>query len=289
MSTKQLPSYEKLTQPLPNWHPKEVYYNTFKYLLKTVGQLSDGIRLGSEYGFDSGVMLEYVYRNQPSGKNLLGKAIDRTYLNSQGWQGIREREQILKRILHQTIQTNYAQGITTKLLDVACGGGRYDLEVLREFPQATTIATLRDYKPENVQKAQELAQQLRVAATIEQADAFSDADLERVSPRPNLIVVSGLHEIIPDDNLIRNHFQQLYRILEPGGTLIFTIQPYHPQLELIAKTLNSHTGKPWVMRLRPVELTKEWAIAAGFKGFYKQMDSFGIFGVVRMQKPIGND
>lgn len=284
MAQAHLPSYQALTRPLPAWHPKAIYYGIFKQLLNSVGQLSDGVAIGSKYGFDSGVMLEYVYRNQPSGKTLLGKVIDRAYLNSQGWQGIREREQILKRVLQQTIQTNISQGITTHLLDVACGGGRYDLEVLSQFPAGTVTATLRDYMPENVKQAQELATQLGVTATIEQADAFNDAALNRVSPQPNLIVVSGLHEILPDDDRIRNHFHQLHQILAPGGVLIFTIQPYHPQLELIARVLNSHTGKPWTMRLRPYELTQKWAIAAGFTGFQAQMDSFGIFGVVQAYK-----
>lgn len=284
LSQNCLPSYQSLIQPLPAWHPKRMYYGLFKQLLNSVGQLSDGIAIGSQYGFDSGVMLEYVYRNQPSGKNWLGKVIDRIYLNSQGWQGIREREQILKGVLRQTIQTYIAQGIPVHLLDVACGGGRYDLEVLSEFPAGTITATLRDYMPENVKQAQVLATQLGVTATIQQADAFSDAALEQVFPRPNLIVVSGLHEILPDDDQVSNHFHQLHRILAPKGVLIFTIQPYHPQLELIARVLNSHTGKPWAMRLRSYELTQTWAIAAGFKGLQTQMDSFGIFGVVQAYK-----
>ncbi len=97
-------------------------------------------------------MLEYVYRNQPAGKMLLGQMIDRIYLNSTGWKGIRKREQILKGVLWQAIQDNLSQGVATRLLDVACGGGRYDLEVLRNVPANAVVATLRDYKPENVKK-----------------------------------------------------------------------------------------------------------------------------------------
>ncbi|MGJ5675786.1 MAG: class I SAM-dependent methyltransferase family protein [Nostochopsis sp.] len=284
MMKRALPSYESLTRSLPNWHPKTIYYGILRFLIKAIGQLSDGIRIGLRYGFDSGVMLEYVYRNRPSGKMIIGVAIDHIFLNSQGWRGIRERGEILKSVLRQIIQENYSQGIPTRLLDVACGGGRYDLEVLLDFPSDLVVATLRDYMEENVQKARELAAYLGVSATIERADAFSDADLNRVSPHPNLIVVSGLHEILPDNPLICHHFRQLYRILEPGGMLVFTIQPYHPQLELIARTLNSHTGKPWVMRLRPLELTKQWSSDAGFQDFEVQMDSLGIFGVVKAKK-----
>jgi 2-polyprenyl-3-methyl-5-hydroxy-6-metoxy-1,4-benzoquinol methylase len=190
----------------------------------------------------------------------------------------------LKKVLRQTIQDSLDRDISVNLLDVACGGGRYNLEVLLDFSQDAVMATLRDYMPENVAKARELAQHLGVVATIEQADAFSDKDLNSISPRPNLIIVSGLHEILPNNELICRHFQQLSSILASGGTLIYTIQPYHPQLELIARTLNSHTGKPWIMRLRSLELTQKWASAAGFSDFQVQMDSFGIFGVVTTRK-----
>jgi SAM-dependent methyltransferase len=284
MLPNTFPSYETLSRPLPIWHPKTIYYGSFKFLLKTIGRLSDGVRIGLKYGFDSGVMLEYVYRDRASGKTFIGVAIDRIYLNSQGWRGIRQRGEILKNTLRSVIEENSSQGITTRLLDVACGGGRYDLEVMIDFPADTVVATLRDYMQENVQKAKELAIHLGVSATIERADAFSDTDLDRVSPRPNLIVVSGLHEILPDNDLISHHFKQLYRILESGGRLIYTIQPHHPQLELIARTLNSHTGNPWIMRLRSLELTKEWASTAGFSDFEVQMDSVGIFGVVKAKK-----
>jgi hypothetical protein len=174
-------------------------------------------------------------------------------------------------------------GIPCHLLDVACGGGRYDLEVLQEFAGEVS-ATLRDYKLENVNKARQLADQLGVKARIEQADAFSDADLGKVQPRPNVVVVSGLHEILPDDALIQHHFHQLYQTLPDQGTLIFTIQPYHPQLELIARTLPSHTGRPWVMRLRSWEQTRHWAEAAGFRNFQVRMEPNQIFGVVTAEK-----
>jgi SAM-dependent methyltransferase len=281
---QKLSSYEALKRPLPIWHPKAIYYGTLRLLLKTIGPLSDGIHLGLKYGFDSGVMLEYVYRNRPSGQTSIGTAIDRIYLNAVGWRGIRQRGEILKGMLRQAIQENVDRGITTQLLDVACGGGRYDLEVIAGFPPEAIAPTLRDYKLENIEKARELAQALGVSATIEQGDAFSDADLARVSPSPNLIVVSGLHEIFADNQLISHHFPQLYQILAPGGKLIFTIQPTHPQLEFIARVLPSHTGQPWVMRLRSWDLVKEWATAAGFEDFAVKMDSFGIFGVVRAVK-----
>jgi SAM-dependent methyltransferase len=290
MLQKSFPTYEQLLLPLPVWSPKAWYYGLMNLSLKTIGRLSQGIQIGFQYGFDSGVMLEYVYKNQPSGVTPLGTLIDWFYLNSQGWRGIRSRSQLMKTTLRRVLQSYQQQNIPCHLLDVACGGGRYDLEVLQEFEQESSnnaiAATLRDYKSENVAKARQLATQFGVTAQIEQADAFNDEDLDRVQPRPNLVIVSGLHEILPNDALIKNHFQQLYRILDTSGTLIFTIQPQHPQLEMIARTLPAHTGLPWVMRVRSWELIRQWAEAAGFQNFQVQMEPNGIFGVVTADKHI---
>ncbi|MEM6520935.1 MAG: class I SAM-dependent methyltransferase family protein [Cyanobacteria bacterium P01_D01_bin.71] len=284
MIQNALSNYDRLRRPLPAWSPKAWYYGLLSLSLKTVGKLSDGIRLGYRYGFDSGVMLEYVYRNRPSGITPIGTAIDWLYLNSQGWRGIRARSVLLKNTLRAVLQNYCRQGSPGNLLDVACGGGRYDLEVLRDFIPGAVQATLRDYKLENVIKARQLARKMGIDARIEQADAFNDDDLALVQPRPNVVVVSGLHEILPNNALIANHFRQLYNHMAAPGTLIFTIQPRHPQLELIARTLPAHTGKPWIMRLRSWKLTRYWAIAAGFQNIQVQMEPNGIFGVVTAEK-----
>ena len=282
MTQTKLSAYDHLCRPLPGWHPKAWYYGLLALSLRTVGQLSDGIRLGYRYGFDSGVMLEYVYQNRPGGITPVGTLIDWVYLNSQGWRGIRARAALLQSTLRRVL--HHYEGQPCHLLDVACGGGRYDLEVLREWAPGAIAATLRDYKPENVAQAQRLAQHLGVEARIELGDAFADRDLERVQPPPNVVVVSGLHEILPDDALIAHHFRQLYRLMAAPGTLIFTIQPHHPQLELIARTLPAHTGRPWVMRLRSWALTRHWAEAAGFRNVQVRLEPNGIFGVVTAEK-----
>jgi SAM-dependent methyltransferase len=268
-----MPDY---AQPLHALNPKRWYFASMKQMMSGMGRWSDGVAIGERYGYDSGVMLEYVYRNKASGKNVIGRLIDRNFLDAPGWRGIRERGEIMKRELRREID---ARGGDVRLLDVACGGGRYVIETLAGGAKVQS-AVLRDYRNENIESAAALAKKLGVSARFERADAFSEADLARADPKPNLIVVSGLHEIIDDNALVKNHFHQLAAIADKPATLIFTIQPWHPQIEFIARVLKSHTGKPWVMRLRPLEKTTKWAEAAGFKVRSVTMDSHGIFGVV---------
>src|SRR5262249_13994302 len=96
-------SFDTLHQPLPAYSLKNVYYASVRTLLKTVGNLSEAIRLGNRHGFDSGVMLDYVYKNQAGGRLLIGKLMDRIYLNAVGWRGIRLRKDLVIQSLKSAV------------------------------------------------------------------------------------------------------------------------------------------------------------------------------------------
>ena len=151
--------------------------------------------------------------------------------------------------------------------------------------KADLSATLRDYRGQNVVKARANAARLGITATIERGDAFFNGDLARLGG-VDVAIVSGLHEIIEDDALVEAHFRQVARILAPGGTLLLTVQPDHPQVEFIARVLRSHTGKRWAMRLRPLDLTRRWLEEAGFVVEDVTMERLGIFGVLRARKAV---
>jgi esterase/lipase len=90
--------------------------------MKTIGRLSGGIKLGWKEGFDSGVMLDYVYANRPSGRTALGRAIDLSYLESIGWRGIRQRKIHLEKALERAIRDLASAGKPVHVVDIAAGG-----------------------------------------------------------------------------------------------------------------------------------------------------------------------
>ena len=53
--------------------------------------------------------------------------------------------------------------------------------------------------------------------------------------------------------------------IEPGGHLIYTNQPWHPQVEFIARVLRNREGKPWIMRRRTTAEMDELVRTAGFE------------------------
>ena len=69
--------------------------------LKVGGLLSAGVKLGHQTGFDSGSTLDYVYKNEAKGITSIGKFIDKAYLNSFGWRGIRQRKVNAEEMIRQ--------------------------------------------------------------------------------------------------------------------------------------------------------------------------------------------
>jgi hypothetical protein len=73
--------------------------------------------------------------------------------------------------------------------------------------------------------------------------------------------------------------------IEKGGYLVYTGQPWHPQLELIARALTSHRqGEAWVMRRRTQQEMDQLVEAAGFRKIAQRIDEWGIFTVSLAQR-----
>ena len=90
--------------------PGGLRFAPVRWLMKGPGRLSRGIDLGWKHGFDSGVMLDYIYENRPQGLTPLGRLIDRSYLNAIGWRGIRVRRTLLEQALRSTHRADSRRG-----------------------------------------------------------------------------------------------------------------------------------------------------------------------------------
>lgn len=236
-------SYRALQVPLKSYSAEGLYYRTLRYGMKTLGSSATGVRLGFETGFDSGSTLDYVYRNQPEGKNTLGKYIDQQYLNSIGWRGIRMRKVHLQQTIQMALMRLREQGMPLRIVDIAAGHGRYVLDALTNQPDVEQIL-LRDYSELNVEKGQAMIAQrnLTEIARFEKGDAFDRDDLASLTPNPTLAIVSGLYELFPQNEMIEASLAGLAAAVPPGGVLVYTGQPWHPQLKMIARALTSHQG-----------------------------------------------
>ncbi|HSX71073.1 MAG TPA: bifunctional alpha/beta hydrolase/class I SAM-dependent methyltransferase, partial [Pseudomonas sp.] len=278
---------ESLAAPLPRNSFADLYWRATRAGLKLGNGLSDGVKLGFATGFDSGSTLDYVYRNQPSGKSALGRLIDANYLNSTGWRGIRQRKVHAEELLRLAMGRLREAGRAVRIVDIAAGHGRYILESLEGLEHKPDAILLRDYSDINVRDGSALIEQkgLGDIARFVKGDAFDKADLAALDPKPTLAVVSGLYELFGNNQMVGDSLAGLAAAVEEGGYLVYTGQPWHPQLELIARALTSHRqGQAWVMRRRSQAEMDQLVEAAGFRKLEQRIDEWGIFSVSLAQR-----
>ncbi len=277
------PSFEtwrRLSRPLPSFSPTGFFWNAQRLGLRTLGRLSHGIDLGCRTGFDSGASLDHVYGDRAAGRIGLGRLVDRVYLDAPGWRGVRVRRRQLGELIRLACERVTAAGRTPHLLDPAAGHGRYLLDVLESVPEATAL--LRDLLPGNVREGSARIRErgLEGRVRFEQGDAFDSGALAAVTPRPDVAVVSGLFELFPENDAVRRSLSGLAAAVAPGGWLVYTNQPWHPQLEMIARLLTSHRdGAPWVMRCRSQREMDQLVEEAGFEKLDQRVDEAGLFTV----------
>jgi hypothetical protein len=273
---------DRLASPLPALSPRGLYWTAYRANLRLGGLLSDGIALGHKTGFDSGSTLDYVYRNQPGGRGAVGRALDRTYLEAIGWRGIRQRKLNAEELIRDALARLAADGQPRRIVDIAAGHGRYVLEALTEGADRPESILLRDYSPINVEAGKRLIHEkgLSDIARFEKADAFDRDSIAAIEPKPTLGIVSGLYELFPDNDMVRRSLEGLAAAITPGGFLVYTGQPWHPQLEMIARALTSHReGAAWVMRRRTQAEMDQLVERAGFRKIGQRIDPWGIFTV----------
>ncbi|MGG7551762.1 bifunctional alpha/beta hydrolase/class I SAM-dependent methyltransferase [Chryseobacterium arthrosphaerae] len=265
-------------QDLQNNVGNNLNFKFQKFSLGKIGKLSNGMAIGLKYGFDSGASLDYVYRNQPEGKLGFGKMMDKNYLNAIGWKGIRIRKQHLLQLLEQNIQTLKQQGRKIRILDIAGGTGNYLFDIKEKYPDAEIV--INEFVTSNIEIGEKVIrekgyQQIRFT----NFDCFDPETYKKLNIEPNITIVSGILELFGDNEMASRAIQGISSISEKNAYLVYTGQPWHPQLQMIAYVLNNHQNKDWIMRRRS---QKELDGIMIFNSVQKEnmlIDDFGIFTV----------
>lgn len=251
--------------------------------LSTVGRLSRGVQIGWKSGFDSGQSLDHVYGNQSKGMTPVGKLIDRGYLDSIGWKGIRQRKVHLEQVLDQAIEKTLKQNERITIMDIAAGPGRYVLETLKRHSGKPIQAILCDRDPGGIAEGKVIAKELGIEEQVRfcESDAFDpDKIAQAANGTPiNIAIASGLYELFPENEMIQRSLQGISAVLDDQGQLLYTDQPWHPQQEMIARVLPNRDGDPWVMRCRSQAEMDSLVESIGLSRRQLLIDQWGIFSV----------
>jgi len=263
---KLLPAGEKLNYAVQKW------------ALNKIGSLSKGMNLGLQFGFDSGISLDYVYRNESQGKNRFGRMLDRGYLEAIGWKGIRIRKQHLLQLLEEDIAKVKAAGKSVKILDIAGGTGNYLFDIKKKYPEAEIV--INEFLLSNIEVGERIIRRNGLQGIrFTNYDCFDPATYSKLEFEPNIVIISGIFELFGDNEMASRAVKGVTSICEASSHLVYTGQPWHPQLKMIAYVLNSHQKKDWVMRRRS---QKELDRLMAYNGVVKErmlIDDFGIFTV----------
>lgn len=274
LSFRMIPAMERLNFALMKW------------TLGKIGSLSDGMKLGLRYGFDSGISLDYVYKNDPKGKFGVGKLMDNAYLNAIGWRGIRLRKGNLLQQIESQIARLVKKGMAVKILDIAGGTGNYLFDIKAKYPEAEIV--VNDFKTENVEAGEATIRERAIEGMrFTNFDCFDPDTYAKLYFTPNITIISGIFELFEDNATVSRAISGAVSISEADSAIIYTGQPWHPQLKMIAYVLNSHKETDWVMRRRSQgELDRVFA-CNGVEKESMLIDDYGIFTVScgRIDKP----
>ena len=249
-----------------------------KWSLGKIGKISQGMAIGLKYGFDSGISLDYVYHNQPKGKLGFGKIMDKNYLEAIGWRGIRIRKQHLIKLLEQNIQRLQKEGRKIKILDIAGGTGNYLFDIKEKYPEAEIV--INEFVKTNIEIGEKVIKDKNFEnIRFTNFDCFDPETYKKLNFEPNITIISGILELFGDNEMANKAIEGIISISEKNSNVVYTGQPWHPQLKMIAYVLNSHQNKDWVMRRRS---QKELDRIMKFNNIEKEkmlIDDFGIFTV----------
>lgn len=274
-------TFEQLLEPLPPYSARNLYYKLLAAFLKTFGRLSCGINTGFTYGFDSGIIMNYIYDNRARGKFGVGRILDRMFLDQVTCRAFRSIKQIQIDMINRYLRERDEK--PTFIVDLASGKADYIYEILKSSDRKLKVL-LCDIAESSLYESRKVSDELGFGDKVRfrQGNALDTENLRNIEPKPDLLIEVGLYGIIHDDALLRSHLLDVGRILRPEA-ILFNVQTQNPQIESIARVLQNQHGERCVWHLRSAEKIISWANEAGFRDPEIVRDPYNIYAVVMMK------
>ncbi len=253
-------------------------------LLSSLGRRSASGEAATGYNFD------YMYENKAHGAWGIGLLIDKVLLNLPAVQATRARRENIVKILSNEIENRKLRGETTRILDLACGAGRYLTDLAEAFPDEKIEIVGVDLDKQSLKLAKNLSDRkgvLKERIRFVKGNVFKLRVLRslgrQVDWRPNIVIASGLTVYI-DDAKVTTMLKQIYDALDRNGSVLVDSQENNPSRKLMEKALRTKEGA-WTLYYRPLEQWRTWFHEFGFKDIVIQRDPWHMYNLCMARKP----
>jgi SAM-dependent methyltransferase len=254
--------------------------------VRTLGQTSDGIKLVTTKGLTSGVNVDYIYQNNPHGRFIVGRWIDKIYLSHPAWEDVRLRKNNLETYLVNAIAVQRSLNRQPVIVDVAAGAARYILDVKSKPGMEDINVICRDLDSEALELGRLNAKKLGLKnIQFTTGDALKAESLAEIQSSANIAVSSGFYDWFNKDELVQNSMSLLFDILPSGGCFLFTNQVRHISQKFTQGVFIDLHGQPLRMTMRPAALLNGWAESRGFRILKTTGDKDFNYSVTLAQKP----
>ncbi len=262
---------------------ENIEISLMKATVDIFGGLSDGIALAQKEGFTSGKMLDYIYKNEPHGKFIIGKMFDKFYLSHPGWQDVRNRKKNMCLNLKDAIDMTLEHNDEVKIVDVASGPARYIIDTLENYKDKNVSAQIRDIDVRWLKDAKELADSRGVKVEYQVANALEEADFN-FERQPDIMVASGFYDWFDDKEVVKKSMQLIYNALKQGGYFVFSVQAGHHALGLTNKIFKDFNNHQLKMVTWDMDVINSILSELGFRVIKQRADENNHYPVVLAQK-----
>lgn len=237
----------------------------------------------------TGYNFDHMYKNAPEGQSLIGKLVDSILLRLPAVKATRQRKEQIIHILIEEIKSLEKRDVVPRIVDIACGAGRYLTEVCNEVAVGNIETLGIDYDTDSLILGKTLASNYNLtkeSLRFVKGDAFKLKHLKqfgsKVGWKPNVILASGLIVYL-DDEKVKEVFCQVHDSLDCGGLFVFSSQQNNPSKKLMEKVCKTDKGA-WTLYYRMPDQLKNWLKDYGFDEVEATVDPWGMYNLLTARK-----
>jgi len=238
----------------------------------------------------TGYNFDYMYQNKAGGTPIIGGLVDRALLNLPAVQATRDRRSNIVKILSNEIENHRTANQKTRIIDIACGAGRYLTDLNAALGSENVEIVGVDFDKQSLDLGKSLAKSCRIPTSTLRFMKGNIFQLKRlkylgrsVDWSPNVIVSSGLTVYIDDEKVI-DLLKQVYDELDRDGLFVVDSQESNPSRKLMEKVCHTKEGS-WILHYRSPSFWRTQLRNTGFRDIIVSRDRWHMYNMCTARKP----